>query len=235
LTTLTLLQEIEHADRGTPDEPNAIEKLILKHAMRSFARRGYAATTLRGIASEVGVTAPLVSYYFKSKENLFVNVAEIVMKSLAAEVEEALETPRSFYGSVVAIVEAHVGILDKCPAAVEFMFSLMYGPQEGQPVLDISGMWSDTRERIAGVFDRAVTAGELVPREGVSQGFLVEQLGNLIHTHVSFRFNTSRLVASQPERRDELERCSKEMSLDVALQHFFFGAGDVPELQGRRS
>ena len=71
---------------GGEEEHSSVERLILKHAMRCFGRRGYAATTLRGIAAEVNVTAPLVSYYFKSKENLYSKVAEIVMGSLESEV-----------------------------------------------------------------------------------------------------------------------------------------------------
>lgn len=231
---MTLLQEIESASRDSSDQPNAVEKLILKHAMKSFGRRGYSATTLRGIASDVSVTAPLVSYYFKSKENLFVNVAEIVMASIDAEVARALDTPRPFYDAVVALVEAHVGLLDHSPSAVEFMFTLMYGPQEGQPVPDLSRLWSGTRERVQSVFERGIATGELVPRPGVTPGFLAAQLGNLIHVHVSARFNASRMIERHPEHREEIERRQEEISLDVALEHFFFGVGNVPQLQSRR-
>ena len=44
----------------------------------------------RGFETAGYPTAPLVSYYFKSKENLFVNVAEIVMASLNDEVARVL-------------------------------------------------------------------------------------------------------------------------------------------------
>ncbi|GEL18138.1 TetR/AcrR family transcriptional regulator [Pseudonocardia asaccharolytica] len=50
---------------------------ILVAAGRRFARAGYAAVTLKDIADDVGVTAPLVVRYFGSKHNLFREVAKI--------------------------------------------------------------------------------------------------------------------------------------------------------------
>ena len=176
----------------------------------------------------MNVTAPLVSYYFKSKENLHLKVAEIVMASLESEVARALETPRPFYESIVSIVQAHIELVERSPAAVEFMFSMLYGPQEGQPTPDLESLYGGTRQRIQSVFTRGIDSGELVPRPGVTPSFLVEQLGNLIHAHVSCRFKVDRLAERYPERREALERRVSAMSLDVALEHFFFGAGDVP-------
>lgn len=232
---MTLLQEIESAESGLAEEHSAIERLILKHAMRSFGRRGYAATTLRGIASEAAVTAPLVSYYFKTKENLFLRVAEIVMESLEHEVARALETPRPFYESILAVVQAHVDLVERSPAAVEFMFSMLYGPQEGQPAPDLETLYAGTQQRILAVFERGITSGELEPRPGLTPSFLVEQLGNLTHSHASCRFKAARLIERHPEKREEIECRIGAMSLDVALEHFFFGAGDVPALKKRSS
>lgn len=227
---MNLLQEIESAERGTAEAPSAIEKLILKHAMQSFGRRGYAATTLRGIAADVNVTAPLLSYYFKSKENLYLRVAGIVMECLEVEVAKALETPRPFCESVVAVVDAQVGLAKRSPAAVEFMFSMLYGPQAGQPAPDLEVMYAGTRQRLVALFERGIATGELRLRRGMNAAFLAEQLGNLIHAHVSMLFKVDRLMKRHPERREQLHSYIESMSLDVALDHFFFGAGDVPAL-----
>ena len=96
-------------------------------------------------------------------------------------------------------------------------------------------MYAGTRQRIFAVFERGIASGELKPRPGVTASFLVEQLGNLTHTHASSRFKAARLIERYPERREETERRIGAMSLDVAIEHFFFGAGDVPALQKRSS
>ena len=68
-----------------------------------------------------------------------------------------------------------------------------------------------------------------------SASFLVEQLGNLTHSHASCRFKAARLVDRYPAKREEIECRIDAMSLDAALEHFFFGAGDVPALIKRSS
>ena len=57
---------------------NGIERReqILREAGRIFARRGYAGTSLRGIADEVGVTGAAILRHFGSKEGLLLAVLE---------------------------------------------------------------------------------------------------------------------------------------------------------------
>lgn len=45
---------------------------ILLEARKLFAERGYDRTTMRGIATIVGVDPALISYFFKTKQQLFV-------------------------------------------------------------------------------------------------------------------------------------------------------------------
>ena len=64
---------------GTPAPPRtrnaaATRQAILDAAMHRFAKEGYDGASLREIASDAGVDAALVSRYFGSKEELFVEV-----------------------------------------------------------------------------------------------------------------------------------------------------------------
>jgi AcrR family transcriptional regulator len=56
--------------RGPKARRGAVADRILDQARESFAERGYAATTLQGIARAAGVDTKLVRYYFTSKELL---------------------------------------------------------------------------------------------------------------------------------------------------------------------
>jgi AcrR family transcriptional regulator len=56
--------------RGPRDERGVTIARIEKAARVSFARNGWAGTSLRAIAREVGVDPALVHYYFTSKEEL---------------------------------------------------------------------------------------------------------------------------------------------------------------------
>jgi AcrR family transcriptional regulator len=58
---------------GTPDTRAA----ILGAARESFAGRGFAGTTIRGIAAAAGVDAALVHHYFGAKDDLFLAALEL--------------------------------------------------------------------------------------------------------------------------------------------------------------
>ena len=58
---------------GSPDTRAA----ILAVARAAFAAKGFAGTSVRGIATEAGVDAALVHHYFKTKDDLFLAALEL--------------------------------------------------------------------------------------------------------------------------------------------------------------
>ena len=48
-----------------------IRELMLKSAIQLFNRKGYAATTVREIVAAVGVSKPVLYYYFGNKEGIY--------------------------------------------------------------------------------------------------------------------------------------------------------------------
>ncbi|KJY18041.1 TetR family transcriptional regulator, partial [Streptomyces sp. NRRL S-444] len=56
--------------RGPRGERGEQADKIVAAARRSFATRGYAATSLRSVAREAGVDPGLVTYYFRTKTGL---------------------------------------------------------------------------------------------------------------------------------------------------------------------
>lgn len=73
---------------------------ILREARRAFAEGGYAGTSLRQVAQRAGVDASLLSYYFGSKENLFVAAMELPA-SPREVVAAALTAPREELGAAL--------------------------------------------------------------------------------------------------------------------------------------
>jgi AcrR family transcriptional regulator len=63
-------KQLAQRARGPRDERGVMEARITEAARASFAQNGWAGTSLRGVAREVGVDPALVHYYFSSKEEL---------------------------------------------------------------------------------------------------------------------------------------------------------------------
>ena len=80
--------------KGSPDTRSA----ILAAARTSFARHGFAGTTIRGVASAAGVDAALVHHYFGTKDDLFLAALELpvdprvlIAPAVAGPVDQAAE------------------------------------------------------------------------------------------------------------------------------------------------
>ncbi|AYV25401.1 transcriptional regulator BetI [Streptomyces sp. ADI95-16] len=76
--------------RGPRGERGEQADKIVAAARRSFATRGYAATSLRSVAQEAGVDPGLVNYYFRTKTGLL---------------EEVMQPPEAFGAAVAAAAE----------------------------------------------------------------------------------------------------------------------------------
>lgn len=79
---------------------------VLSAAVRQFGEAGYAATSLNGLAAEVGIRKQTLLYYFPSKDDLFTAAA--------------LEAARAVYESLDgALSENDPGGLDRLPVFIE--------------------------------------------------------------------------------------------------------------------
>ncbi len=81
---------------------------ILEAARRSFARRGYDATTNKDIADEVGITTGAIYHYFASKADLYVSVYEEVQGLVYDAFEKAIVDHVSFAQRLDAALDAAV-------------------------------------------------------------------------------------------------------------------------------
>jgi len=59
---------------SVPDQPAGTRERLLDTAERLFAERGFAATSVRDITDAAGANLGAVNYYFRSKDNLYVEV-----------------------------------------------------------------------------------------------------------------------------------------------------------------
>ena len=65
-----------------------VENEIYEHAIRLFAERGFAGTSLQDIADALGITRPALYYYVKSKDELLAKLAADVAGGSAAKIAE---------------------------------------------------------------------------------------------------------------------------------------------------
>jgi AcrR family transcriptional regulator len=149
------LHDIETAQPGgSPDTPLP-ERLILKYALDRFSRDGYAATNVRAIAADAGFSAPMVNYYFKTKEALFRAVVSLAMDDLTRRVEAAFAAHRAFPDRAAALIAAHLDFAERHRTAVLLLIGIGHGPPSGRPELDLVALHG----RVSTCFERMVDDG----------------------------------------------------------------------------
>jgi len=76
---------------------------ILDAALELFRDQGFEGTTMRGIASEAGMSLGSAYYYFQSKEDLVMAFYERAMEAMVPRLEAALAGPGGFEEKVAAL------------------------------------------------------------------------------------------------------------------------------------
>lgn len=94
--------------------PKPAEK-ILNAAFECLSTRGYANVSMRNIAEEAGVALGQMTYYYKSKEALFLEVIDRMTLQYLREVEELLDSATGQKQKLESLIEFFKGLLKHNP------------------------------------------------------------------------------------------------------------------------
>ncbi len=108
-------------------EKGAIRARLLSEACRLFALKGFSATSIREITQAVGVTNPMVYYYFGNKEDLFLAVLEEATEAVNAGVAAISAQDKPFDEALVALILLYFGLIKESPDVARLFLYLQYG------------------------------------------------------------------------------------------------------------
>lgn len=109
----------DHAFYIEAGDPPAKQR-ILQEALRLFAERGLAATTIRDIALATGYTNPALYKHFETKEALALALFERCYREQLARVSGAIRNEEGFEVRFHAFLQAFAELFDAHPHAVIF-------------------------------------------------------------------------------------------------------------------
>jgi len=117
-------------------ENSSTKKELFRVAARLFKEKGYRATSMQDIASQLGIQKPSLYYYISSKEDLLKEIALVTMKMLIDAIEKIAFSPLSPREKIEKIIESHVKLI--CENLDLFTVSL----REINPI-NAETFWSD--------------------------------------------------------------------------------------------
>lgn len=142
-------------------EDVAVRDRLLQAALTLFNTRGYAATTVREIVEQAGVSKPVLYYYFRNKEGIYLElVSEPIRRHrellAAAGSGEGRPTER-----ILALGESLLTGFREHLKVARLLFSIYYGPPQGAPPIDMDAAGRDLELTLHGLVREAIAAGEI--------------------------------------------------------------------------
>lgn len=143
-------------------DSEATRRKILAVATRHFGAHGYAQTTVKSIAREIGVTSAAIYYHFPSKPHLLERLAATVVEDGVRALRAELAAHRGFANRIEAMLEAIRTRYDAHPDEVK-VWLVLAGDASRYPELRAAydAMVGAYDELFAELVDEAVAAGEL--------------------------------------------------------------------------
>jgi AcrR family transcriptional regulator len=139
---------------------------ILDVALDLFRRKGFEQTTMRGIATEAGVSLGSAYYYFESKEDLVMAFYEQAIEAMAPRMEAAMDGTKSFEERIAAILAVKFEYFQPNRSFLGALFRHAADPQDR--LSPFSEATRHIRERDQTYFARAIatkSGGVRVPKD----------------------------------------------------------------------
>ena len=140
--------------------PNARERL-LETAISIFAEKGYAGTSVREIVEQAGVSKPVLYYYFKSKQGLFLAIldqAEVLQKQLLSEV---LKSEGGVLNRLLILYRRIYAGVSESRNLYKMIHGLIFGPPQGAPAYDFTRYHRHMIDAIDKIYSRGLAGGEV--------------------------------------------------------------------------
>ena len=110
---------------------------ILKAAEELFLEQGFEQTTTKQIAQRAGCNQALLHYYYRTKDNLFVQIFEEKVKFIATHFLDLNSTAQTLEERISQMVELHFELFRKNPRLVPFLLKeVLSDPVRVAPILD---------------------------------------------------------------------------------------------------
>lgn len=119
------------------NEETNTEQAILKAAEELFLEQGFEQTTTKQIAQRAGCNQALLHYYYRTKDNLFVQIFEEKAKFIATHFLDINSTAQTLEERISQMVELHFELFRKNPRLVSFLLKeVLSDPVRVAPILD---------------------------------------------------------------------------------------------------
>jgi TetR/AcrR family transcriptional regulator len=142
------------------DAEGDVRDRLLASAAELFSNKGYAATTVREIVSRAGVTKPVLYYYFRSKEGIYLDLMREPIRGFFERIGSAMGQAGTARDRLARMCTLAYDDFVRHISLARIMYSIYYGPPQGAPFIDFDAMQLAFQDAIITVLREGIRAGE---------------------------------------------------------------------------
>ena len=154
------MKKMEKREAREQSSKDSVRQRLLAAATDLFARKGYAATTVREIVASARVTKPVLYYYFKNKEGIYLEL----MRETFGKADQLLDSARRDQGSakerLLHLCDHAFSLLMENIKTIRVMYAIYYGPHQGAPFFDFDAYHLKFQEGIRRLVEEGIQKGE---------------------------------------------------------------------------
>jgi AcrR family transcriptional regulator len=174
-----------------PDTSANVRQRLLDAALQLFSTKGYAATSVRELVEAAGVTKPVLYYYFKNKEGLYLALMGDALGDFFQVAEQARTAPGSVTERICGYCTALLDLfVERLPVA-RLIYAIYYGPPQGAPHIDFEASFSTMLAHMEQLVSEGISTDEF---RQVSPPDAAWAIVALLNTTMEEQFNQTRQV-----------------------------------------
>jgi TetR/AcrR family transcriptional regulator len=148
--------------RNSPSEAGngSMRQRLLAAATDLFTRKGYAATTVREIVGAAGVTKPVLYYYFRNKEGIYLELMREAFSRLDELIAGSVGDRGSATQKLLRLCDRTYTLFMENVKVARVMYSIYYGPHQGAPFFDFDAYHLKFQQAVRGLIQEGIRNGE---------------------------------------------------------------------------
>jgi TetR/AcrR family transcriptional regulator len=137
-----------------------VRQRLLAKATALFARKGYAATTVREIVEAAGVTKPVLYYYFPNKEGIYLELMRDAFSRYDLLLDRAQKSSGTVRERVLYLADLVYQLFSEQIEVAKVGYSIYYGPPQGAPFFDFDAFYHKFHDTVKGLVREGIRRGE---------------------------------------------------------------------------
>lgn len=181
-------------------EVQGTEERLLECSLRLFARQGYEGASVREIIEDVGVTRPVLYYYFRNKEDLYAKVVRTQLETIIAQIDAMIAEATGCRERLRGVIGYAFTVANERPDVPRLLLRVFFGSGPDEPSTEVAGMGWARMGRMARIMSDGMAEGVLGDADPLS---LAIAFNGMMDMHVMARLHQLEAELSA-ELADEL-------------------------------